>query len=89
MIRTAYGQTKILADSRGEIMGDFACVVKAIEGYFIEEEGATKEQAKEEIMKIVERTFAFEEDSDNTDELMDLLDELLKVMKKKEGKKDE
>ena len=90
MIRTEYGQTTIGAIATAEVKADFCCIVTSIKEYFVEEEDMTKEQAKEEVFKMVERAFEYEnkeEDNDKTDELMGLLEELLKTMK--EGKKDE
>lgn len=87
MIRTEYGQTTIEANSRGQINADFCCIVKSLEEVFMEKEDATKEQAKEEIMELVEKALAYEEDSDKSDELVGILEQLLGLLKG--GKADE
>lgn len=87
MIRTERGETMIMADSRGEIFADFCCIVESLKKFFMEDEGKTKEQAKEEVMEMVEVAFSVEEDSDKSDELKEMLGEILGLLKG--GKADE
>lgn len=81
MIKTLYGQTTIMADSRSEIKADFCCIVKSLIQFFMEEEGMSKEQAKEEVMEMIETTFTFEEDDETDDKLKEKLEELLEILK--------
>lgn len=89
MIRTEYGKTTIRAILNAEVRADFCCIVKSIQQYLMEDEDATKEQAKEEILEMVEKVFSFEDDDndDEHDELAEVLTELLDLLKG--GKADE
>ena len=82
MIKTHYGETKVEANSRGEIMADFACIVKTLEAFFIEDEGKTEEQAKAEVRRLVEQALEFEED-ENADESDEVLGKLLDLLRGK------